>query len=159
MKEIEQAEFDRLEATLDKSFGRPTLEKEEVEVEEEEKEERMDDIFFAESRQEQIKESVAEFFEQTTQLKGNSLNVEQRERENEGISKTRNPNVPASPTKRATAPKSKTKKSFTLEEGRQEIEKRLMEMRRTEIDQVMWQPTLNPPCSILNQQWPILNQL
>ena len=46
MKEIEQAEFDRLEATLDKSFGRPTLEKEEVEVEEEEKEERMDDIFF-----------------------------------------------------------------------------------------------------------------
>ena len=29
MKEIEQAEFDRLEATLDKSFGRPTLEKEE----------------------------------------------------------------------------------------------------------------------------------
>ena len=35
MKEIEQAEFDRLEATLDKSFGRPTLEKEEVEVEKE----------------------------------------------------------------------------------------------------------------------------
>ena len=134
MKEIEQAEFDRLEATLDKSFGRPTLEKEEVEME---KEERMDDIFFAESRQEQIKESVAEFFEQTTQLNGNSLNVEQRGRENEGFSKTRNPNVPASPTKRATAPKSKTKKSFTLEEGRQEIEKRLMEMRRTEIDQVI----------------------
>ena len=92
--------------------------------------------FFAESRQEQIKESVAEFFEHTTQLNGNSLNVEQRERENEGISKTRNPNIPASPTKRAAAPKSKTKKSFTLEEGRQEIEKRLMEMRRTEIDQV-----------------------
>ena len=135
MKEIEQAEFDRLEATLDKSFGRPTLEKEEVEVEKEE--ERMDDIFFAESRQEQIKESVAEFFEQTTQLNGNSLNVEQRERENEGFSKTRNLNIPASPTKRAAAPKSKTKKSFTLEEGRQEIEKRLMEMRRTEIDQVM----------------------
>ena len=140
MKEIEQAEFDRLEATLDKSFGRPTLEKEEVEVEKEEEEkeeERMDDIFFAESRQEQIKESVAEFFEQTTQLNGNSLNVEQRGRENEGISTSPNPNVPASPTKRATAPKSKTKKSFTLEEGRQEIEKRLMEMRRTEIDQVM----------------------
>ena len=134
MKEIEQAEFDRLEATLDKSFGRPTLEKEEMEVEKEE--ERMDDIFFAESRQEQIKESVVEFFEQTTQLKGNSLNVKQKERENEGISTSRNPNVPASPTKRATAPKSKTKKSFTLEEGRQEIEKRLMEMRRTEIDQV-----------------------
>ena len=87
MKELEQAEFDRLEATLDKSFGRPALEKEEVEKEEE-KEERMDDIFFAESRQEQIKESVAEFFEQTTQLNGNSLNVEQRERENEGISKS-----------------------------------------------------------------------
>ena len=131
MKEIEQAEFDRLEATLDKSFGRPTLEKEE------EKEERMDDIFFAESRQEQIKESVAEFFEHTTQLNGNSMNDGQIERENEGFSKTRNPNVPASPTKRATAPKSKTKKSFTLEEGRQEIEKRLMEMRRTEIDQVI----------------------
>ena len=135
MKEIEQAEFDRLEATLDKSFGRPTLEKEEMEVEKEE--ERMDDIFFAESRQEQIKESVAEFFEHTTQLYGKSLNVEQRGRENEGFSKTRSPNVPASPTKRATAPKSKTKKSFTLEEGRQEIEKRLMEMRRTEIDQVI----------------------
>ena len=134
MKEIEQAEFDRLEATLDKSFGRPTMEKEEVEVE---KKERMDDIFFAESKQEQIKESVAEFFEHTTQLNGNSMNDGQIERENEGFSKTRNPNVPASPTKRATAPKSKTKKSFTLEEGRQEIEKRLMEMRRTEIDQVI----------------------
>ena len=135
-QEIEQAEFDRLEATLDKSFARPTLEKEEVEKVEE-KEERMDDIFFAESRQEQIKESVAEFFEHTTQLNGNSMNDGQIERENEGFSKTRNPNVPASPTKRATAPKSKTKKSFTLEEGRQEIEKRLMEMRRTEIDQVI----------------------
>ena len=37
MKEIEQAEFDRLEATLDKSFGRPTLEKEEMEMEKEER--------------------------------------------------------------------------------------------------------------------------
>ena len=45
--------------------------------------------------------------------------------------------LPSSPCKKLGAKKPKIKKNLTLEEGKKEIEAKLREMRRTEIDQVL----------------------
>ena len=45
--------------------------------------------------------------------------------------------LPSSPCKRLGTKKPKIKKNLTLEEGKKEIEAKLREMRRTEIDQVL----------------------
>ena len=118
---IEQAEFERLEAALDRSFGKPASEAEE----------RENELFFAEPSQ-----APKEFFGETNEVAGISFEARSVEDEDKGIYERSTTNAPASPTKRAGGSKSKGKRSFTIEEGRQEIEKRLNEMRRTEIDQV-----------------------
>ena len=124
---IEQAEFDRLEAALDRSFGKARLEAEE----------RENDSFFAEPSQAPNVEPATEFLGETQGLSGSSLNAKSNvEEEGKGNYERTITNAPTSPTKKCGGSRSKTKRSFTIEEGRQEIEKRLNEMRRTEIDQV-----------------------
>ena len=109
---MEQAEFDRLEAALDRSFGKARFEDKEREN------------FFSETKIKSETQFPREIHEPVRismgagSLEGNTMTSM------------------ASPTKRVAGSKSKAKKSFTIEEGRQEIEKRLNEMRRTEIDQV-----------------------
>ena len=123
---IEQAEFDRLEAALDRSFGKPGPEAEE----------RENQLFFAEPSQAPNVESATKVYGENHELAGISLEAKSVEEEDKGIYERTTTNAPGSPTKRAAGLKSKGKRSFTIEEGRQEIEKRLNEMRRTEIDQV-----------------------
>ena len=123
---IEQAEFDRLEAALDRSFGKPGPEAEEIE----------NQLFFAEPSQAPNVESATKVYGETHELAGISLEAKSVKEEDKGIYERTTTNAPGSPTKRAAGLKSKGKRSFTIEEGRQEIEKRLNEMRRTEIDQV-----------------------
>ena len=122
---IEQAEFDRLEAALDRSFGKA---KQETAEEEE---------FFAEPRQALGVESATGFLGETQELAGISLKVQSKEDEDKENHERSITNAPTSSSKKgASGSKSRAKRSFTIEEGRQEIEKRLNEMRRTEIDQV-----------------------
>ena len=127
---IEQAEFDRLEAALDRSFGKAKLE---TAAEEEERE---TDQFFAEPRQALGVESATGFLGETQELLGISLKVQSKEDADKENYERTIINAPPNSTKKGAGSKAKAKRSFTIEEGRQEIEKRLNEMRRTEIDQV-----------------------
>ena len=51
--------------------------------------------------------------------------------------RTKDRSVPSSPCKKQGGNKPKIKKNMSLEEGKKEIEAKLREMRRTEIDQVL----------------------
>ena len=152
---IEQAEFERLEAALERSFGKAKFKTGAV-VEEE----RENDPFFDEpclirvtsphaclasvtspraSPASQDVESATEFLGKSQELAGISSKFQSKEGE-ENYERTFTNAHPKSPKKGVVAgTKWKNgKRSFTIEEGRQEIEKRLNEMRRTEIDQVLF---------------------
>ena len=111
----EQLEFERLEYTLDRTFGRPCPREED------------ESAFFDDPLEDAFRLYANEPLEIDTTLTTELTLDEHKHTTNL---------PPESPTKSVGAKRSKLKRNFSIEEGRREIEKRLKEMRRTEIDQI-----------------------